>query len=157
MVPSTPTAFLISPLHMSAVPEANLWFTLTRPSHCLPSHLFSIPPKWPASLNSRPVMALGTFCLHRLIYSFCTLTKLNDQSLSLVSVSWTFVFYLFSLVFLYCCKTCTASPMDFFHFQCWLKWDGRYFSKSRTSRTFAPWSIYVTVNHYKNWSHTLTL
>ena len=36
--------------------------------------LFSVPPRWPASLNSRPVLALGTFCLHRLIYSFRTLT-----------------------------------------------------------------------------------
>ena len=81
MVPITPTTFLNSPLPASAVLEANLWFTLTRPSHCPPSHrtpfpgpLFIVPPKWPASLNSRPVLALGTFCLHRLIYAFRTLT-----------------------------------------------------------------------------------
>ena len=63
MAPITPTTFLISPLPASAVLEANLWFTLTRPSHCPPSHytpfpspLFTVPPKWPASLNS-----LGTW------------------------------------------------------------------------------------------------
>ena len=44
------------------------------PSHTLPRPLSSVRPKWPASLNSRPVLALGTFCLHRLIYSFRTLT-----------------------------------------------------------------------------------
>ena len=44
------------------------------PSHTLPRPLFSVRPKWPASLNSRPVLALGTFCLHRLIYAFRTLT-----------------------------------------------------------------------------------
>ena len=63
MVPNTPTTFLISPLPASAVLEAYLWFTLTRPSHCPPSHrtpfpgpVSSVRPKWPASLNS-----LGTW------------------------------------------------------------------------------------------------
>ena len=80
----TPTTFLNSPLAASVVLEANLWFTLTRPSHCPPSHrtpfpgpVSSVRPKWPASLNSRPVLALGSFCLHRLIYSFRTLTHYN--------------------------------------------------------------------------------
>ena len=65
MVPITPTTFLNSPLPASDVLEANLRFTLTRPSHCTPSHrtpfpgpLFTVPPKWPASLYSRPVLAL---------------------------------------------------------------------------------------------------
>ena len=73
------------PRPASAVLEANLWFMLTWPSHCPPSHrtsfpgpLFSVPPKWLASLNSRPVLALGTFCLHQLIYSFRTLTVTKD-------------------------------------------------------------------------------
>ena len=78
-------SYFSPPWPTSAVLEANLWFTLTRPSHCPPSHrtpfpgpLFSVSPKWPASLNSRPVLALGTFCLHWLIYSFHTLTVTKD-------------------------------------------------------------------------------
>ena len=66
----SPSTFLISPLPASAVIEANLWFTFTRPSRCplshctpFPSPLSSVPPRWPASLNSRPVLALGSFCL----------------------------------------------------------------------------------------------
>ena len=92
MVPITPTTFLNSPLPATVVLEANLWFRLTRPSHCPPGHhrlpfpgpLFIVRPKWPASLNSHPVLALGTFCLHRLIYSFRTLTQ-HIPALVLVS------------------------------------------------------------------------
>ena len=60
--------FINSPLPASAVLEANLWFTLTWQSHCPPSHctpfpgpLFTVPPKWPAILNSRPILALSAF------------------------------------------------------------------------------------------------
>ena len=65
----TLTTFLISTLTQSVVLEANLWLTLTRPSHCPPSHrhtlshtLFLCPSHVAGYSKQSP--CLGTFCLH---------------------------------------------------------------------------------------------